>query len=60
MYDCDNCDWSSGTDSDEQSMPEYRVVDDVQYAHCPGCWNILDERDAFTGPLADRFSAGAN
>jgi len=43
------CDWTSGEESDGQTMPDYRFKTDddgdrVQVAHCPECDDVLDRR----------------
>ena len=48
-YDCPMCDWTSGEESDGQTMPDYRFKTDddgdrVQVAHCPECDDVLDSR----------------
>lgn len=48
-YECEDCGWTSGEESDGDTMPEYGFGTDddgdrVQVAHCPECMTILDTR----------------
>lgn len=44
-YECPRCEWTSGEDSDGDTMPFYQVADGTQVAHCPECMKILDTRE---------------